>query len=165
MEREEVEAQVAVLVESMLQRMGYELVRAQLAGARQGLTLQIMAERQDGQTIQVDDCAAIAKALDPLLDEADLIPGAYSLEVSSPGIDRPLTREKDFAVWAGHEAKIELRHPIGGRKNYRGILAGLKDGMALVNIDGEDHELPLTAIAKAKLVLTDKLIKAAGTAR
>ena len=159
MEREAAEASIVALAEPALAQLGYELVRVQLAGAAQGLTLQIMAERQDRQAMQVEDCTTITRALDPLLDAADPIAGAYDLEVSSPGIDRPLTRAKDYVEWAGFEAKLELNQTLNGRKNYRGILGGLQDGVVRMTVDGKEIALPFTAIAKARLVLTDALIK------
>ncbi len=158
--RERVEAQVAALAEPILAGLGYALVRVQLAGARGGLTLQLMAERQDGRAMLVEDCRIITQAVDVPLDEADLIPGAYALEVSSPGIDRPLTREKDFADWAGFEAKISLDQPLDGRKNFRGLLQGLQDNTVRLQVDGKNFVLPLARIVKAQLVLTDELIKA-----
>lgn len=160
MEQGETEARIGLLVEPEIERLGYELVRVQLAGASRGLSLQIMAERQDRRAMQVEDCAAITRALDALLEEADIIPGAYALEVSSPGIDRPLTREKDYRDWAGFEAKIELKQMLNGRKNYRGVLGGLQDGMVLMQADGQDVALPFAGIAKARLILTDALMKA-----
>lgn len=158
--RAETEAAVAALVAPALTAAGYALVRVQLAGARGGLTLQLMAERTDGKAMLVDDCKAITAAVDPLLDAADPIPGAYALEVSSPGIDRPLTRPQDFTNWAGHQAKIVLQEPQDGRKNFVGILGGLQDGAVTLTIDAQTVKLPLTAIAKAQLVLTDALIAA-----
>lgn len=161
MKQEETEAKIAALIEPEIDRLGYELVRVQLAGGRSGLTLQIMAERQDKQTMQVDDCATITRALDPLLDETDFIPGTYALEVSSPGIDRPLTRAKDYNDWIGFETKIELKQMLEGRKNFRGTLNGLKDGAVLIRLDSKNEiALPFDAVAKARLVLTDDLIKA-----
>lgn len=160
MEREAAETLIASLAEPACNQLGYDLVRVQLAGSDNGLVLQIMAERQDKQAMRVEDCTAITKALDPLLDEADPIPDAYALEVSSPGIDRPLTREKDYSDWAGFEAKLELAKTLNGRKNYRGILGGIQDGVVRITVDGKDTALPYTAIAKARLVLTDELIKA-----
>ncbi|MGB4101569.1 MAG: ribosome maturation factor RimP [Alphaproteobacteria bacterium] len=160
MEREAAEAKVMALAEPALAGLGYDLVRVQLAGSQGGLTLQIMAERQDRRAMQVEDCTAITRALDPLLDAADPISGAYALEVSSPGIDRPLTRAKDYNDWAGFVTKLELSRPLNGRKNYRGILGGLKDGMVHMIVDGKDIDLPYAAITKARLLLTDELIKA-----
>lgn len=158
--REKTEADIAQLVTPLVTALGYALVRVQLAGSRGGLTLQLMAERQDGTAMQVDDCRSITQAVDAPLDEADLIPGAYALEVSSPGIDRPLTRAQDYVNWAGFEAKVALQAPQNGRKNFRGRLQGLQDGQVLMQIDGAVAALPLTQIAKAQLVLTDELIKA-----
>lgn len=158
--RQRVEKQVADLVTPILASLGYDVVRVQLAGARGGLTLQLMAERQDGRAMQVEDCRIITQGVDAPLDEADLIPGAYALEVSSPGIDRPLTRAKDYLDWVGFEAKLSLEVPLNGRKNFRGVLQGLKDGVVLLQVDGMIIELLLAQIAKAQLVLTDELIKA-----
>lgn len=158
--RAETEAAVTALVTPALTAAGYALVRVQLAGARGGLTLQLMAERLDGKAMLVEDCQAITAAVDPLLDAADPIPGAYALEVSSPGIDRPLTRPQDYANWVGHQAKIVLREPQAGRKNFVGVLGGLQDAAVLLTVDGQQVSLPLAAIAKAQLVLTDALIAA-----
>jgi ribosome maturation factor RimP len=159
--REKTEALICQLVEPVVTKLGYELVRVQLAGARGGLTLQLMADRADGKAMVVEDCRIITHGVDLLLDEADPIPGAYALEVSSPGIDRPLTREKDFVNWAGFEAKISLHAPYEGRKNFRGFLRGIIDG--LVHMELEDAlavTLPYAGIAKAQLVLSDELIAA-----
>ena len=122
-------------------------------------TLQIMAEKADG-TMDVEDCATLSQALSEFLDtEPDIIEGEYNLEVSSPGIDRPLTRLKDFARWSGHEAKLELSAPLDGRKRFKGTLLGL-DGAAVVFDTGKERlTFPFAAIAEAKLVLTDKLIE------
>lgn len=128
-----------------------------IAGKR--LTLQVMAERPDG-TMNVDGCAELSRALSEFLDSEDPIEGDYVLEVSSPGIDRPLTRVSDYARWSGHEAKLELRvADETGRKRFKGLLLGL-DGNDVV-IDVDDHRLrfPFSSIAEAKLVLTDKLIQ------
>ncbi len=154
------ETQIAELVAPVLTQLGYELVRVQLAGARGGLTLQLMAERADGKAMMVEDCRAITNGVDLLLDEADPIPGAYALEVSSPGIDRPLTRPKDYQNWAGHIVKIGLRQPRDGRKNFQGVLNGLDGENVKLTVDQEPVMLPLAAIAKAQLVLTDELIAA-----
>jgi len=158
--RAETEATVAALVTPALTAQGYALVRVQLAGSRGGLTLQLMAERTDGKAMLVDDCKAITAAVDPLLDAADPIPGAYALEVSSPGIDRPLTRPQDFTNWAGHQAKIVLQEPQEGRKNFVGVLGGVHDNDVVLTIDAQTIKLPLAAITKAQLVLTDALIAA-----
>jgi ribosome maturation factor RimP len=158
--RAETEAAVAALITAALTTQGYALVRVQLAGARGGLTLQLMAERMDGMAMLVEDCQAITAAVDPLLDAADPIPGAYALEVSSPGIDRPLTRPQDFVNWVGHQAKITLQEPQDGRKNFVGTLGGLQDDVVTLTIEGAAVKLPLQAITKAQLVLTDALIAA-----
>ncbi len=158
--RARVEAQIAAMAEPILAGMGYELVRVQLAGSQGGLTLQVMAERQDKRAMRVEDCRAITHALDSPLDTADIIPSAYALEVSSPGIDRPLTRAKDYSDWAGFEAQITLREPLAGRKNLRGKLQGVTAGIVRLAVESGITEVPLELIAKAQLVLTDELIKA-----
>jgi ribosome maturation factor RimP len=128
-----------------------------LAGKRK--TLQIMAERPDG-TMNVDDCAALSRALSEFLDAEDPIDGEYVLEVSSPGIDRPLTRITDYARWAGHEVRFELGVPdAAGRKRFKGLILGLDGNDVVVEIDAARQKFPFRAIAEAKLVLTDKLIQ------
>ena len=114
---------VAALVEPVLESMGFRLVRVKLTGT----TLQIMAERPDG-TFSIDDCEKFSRAISPMLDVADIVSTRYQLEISSPGIDRPLVRSEDFERWAGHEAKIEMATPQAGRKRFRGILEGYSDG-------------------------------------
>lgn len=150
-------AEVERMIAPPLDAMGYALVRVRLSGGGRP-TLQVMAERRDGREMTVDDCAEISRTISAILDVEDPIAGAYVLEVSSPGIDRPLTRQDDFSRFAGHEAKVELSEPVDGRKRFRGRLIGL-DG-AHVRIAAEDGEclLPLPAIRSAKLVLTDALI-------
>ncbi|HML44778.1 MAG: ribosome maturation factor RimP [Hyphomicrobium zavarzinii] len=155
---------VAVLVEPVLESLGFRLVRIEISG-RDGKTLQIMAERPDG-SITIEDCEAISRAVSPLLDVQDIVSDSYRLEISSPGIDRPLVRPSDFVDWAGSEAKIELKAPIDGRKRFRGILEGFEDGEVLIEADlGEDgHKvigLAVGLIASARLVLTDELIREA----
>jgi ribosome maturation factor RimP len=148
------------LISPTLESMGYELVRVMFQGKSRP-TLQIMAERKDGVAMTVEDCAAISRSLSAVLDVEDPIAGAYVLEVSSPGIDRPLVRAKDFAQWAGFEAKVETALPIAGRKRFKGRLLGI-DGEGLVGIatdTGEAH-IPLADVRSAKLVLTDELIAA-----
>ena len=139
--------------------MGYEVVRILLSGG-QRQRLQVMADRADGEPIVVDDCAEISKAVSALLDVADPIPGSYTLEVSSPGIDRPLTRAKDFERFAGFEAKLEMRMPLDGRRRFRGTLLGLDDGFVRLNTDQGEMRLAVDGLAKAKLILTDELIAA-----
>lgn len=146
------------IIAPQVEAAGYRLVRLRLIGGKKK-TLQVMAERPDG-TMDVDDCARLSRALSEFLDREDPIEGEYVLEVSSPGIDRPLTRITDFARWAGHEAKIELSAPDAtGRKRFKGLLLGLEGGAVLVDAAGTRLKLPFAAIADAKLVLTDKLIE------
>ncbi len=120
-------------------------------------TLQIMAERPDG-SMNVEDCAILSRALLEFLEREDPIEGDFNLEVSSPGIDRPLTRLTDFARWSGHEAKIELTVPLDGRKRFRATLLGLEGQDVVINAQGARHQFPFRQVAEAKLVLTDKLI-------
>lgn len=142
-----------------LESMGYEMVRVMFQG-RTRPTLQVMAERKDGRPMTVDDCADISRALSASLDVEDPIQGAYALEISSPGIDRPLTRAKDFVTWAGFEIKMEALVGVDGRKRFRGKLLGLDGEEVLLHADGQDVRLPLSDLKSAKLVLTDELIAA-----
>ena len=156
--------EIAAIVEPALEDLGFRLVRVAMLGRGDRQTLQIMAERSDG-TISIDDCETISKQLSPLLDAFDPLPGAYSLEVSSPGIDRPLVRPSDFEDWAGHEAKVELREAIDGRKRFRGVLEGAEgDEVRLeVELDQIGRQvigLPIALIGEARLVLTDELVRA-----
>lgn len=127
---------------------------------RQRMTLQVMAERPD-KTMSAEDCAKLSRLLSPLLDETDPIPGAYSLEVSSPGVDRPLTRLKDFGDWQGYEAKIELDRLIEGRKRFHGVLAGVEGENVCLDIEGEEDTalIPFDWVKSARLVLTDELMR------
>lgn len=143
-----------------LEAMGFEVVRIALTGSAGRKTLQVMADRKDGSQISVDDCAQISHTLSAIFDVEDPVPGSYDLEVSSAGIDRPLTRAKDFAAYAGFEAKIETKTPVAGRKRFRGALGGLAGETVLMTVDGAKMEVPLNAISTAKLVLTDELIEA-----
>jgi len=157
-------AEIAALVEPTLEDLGFRLVRVQIHG-RDGQTVQIMAERPDG-TISIEDCEAISRQLSPLLDAHDPLPGSYRLEISSPGIDRPLVRPSDFEDWAGYEAKIELKELVDGRKRYRGTLEGFEDGEVRLECTLDQHGthvlgFPVDLIAEAKLVLTDELIREA----
>jgi ribosome maturation factor RimP len=157
------EARIANIVEPAIAGLGYRLVRVKVS-AMNGMTLQIMAERPDG-TMSVDDCEVVSRDLSPLLDVEDPIDSEYHLEVSSPGIDRPLVRRSDFEAWGGHVAKIELERMLDGRKRFRGKLAGVEGDSVRVALDqpGADGTtlalVPLEAIGEAKLVLTDDLIK------
>ncbi len=138
--------------------MGYELVR--VAMSRGGGTLQIMIEPADGRPMDVEACAMIARALSAVLDVEDPIPSTYTLEVSSPGIDRPLTRPKDYARWSGHLARFETAEPIDGRRRFKGTLLGLQDDRVRLRLeDGQEAQLPLSAVTKAKLEMTDALIE------
>lgn len=156
---QELERKIARLIEPAVAAAGFELVRVKMTGGRQNV-LQVMAERPD-KTMSADDCARLSRLLSPLLDEADPIKGAYALEVSSPGIDRPLTRLKDFADWQGYEAKIELNRMVEGRKRFRGALAGVEESNVCLDIEGEEQTalIPFDWIASARLVLTDDLIR------
>lgn len=152
-------AQIERMIAPSLAAMGYDIVRVLLTGGQRP-TLQVMAERADGQDMSVDDCAEISRAVSALLDVEDPIAGAYTLEVSSPGIDRPLTRPADFQRFAGFEARVETRQPVEGRKRFRGRLLGLEgDSVRIATPEGE-AALPVDDILRAKLVLTDELIAA-----
>ena len=155
------ERAVMELAEPIAESLGFELVRVKRFSPSGRATLQIMAERPDG-TMNVDDCAALSRAVSQALDEADPLPGEYVLEVSSPGVDRPLTRPKDFERFEGYEAKIELTEMIEGRKRFRGRLAGFEDGQVLIDLDGEEETalIPFHLVAAAKLVMTDDLLQA-----
>jgi ribosome maturation factor RimP len=154
-------AEVERLIAPTVADLGYEIVRIQLAGGRGRPTLQIMVERPDG-TLAIEDCIAVSHAVSALLEVEDPIAGAYELEVSSPGIDRPLTRGKDFLRYAGFEVRLETRMPVGGRRKIKGRLIGLEgDQVLLAEAAGQPQtRLPLSAVGKAKLVLTDDLIAA-----
>lgn len=157
-------ARVASLVEPVLADLGFRLVRVRMSGP----TLQIMAERPDG-TFSIEDCEKVSRAVSPMLDVEDVIDARYHLEVSSPGIDRPLVRPSDFETWSGHEVKIEMTVPVAGRKRFKGTLEGFHDGevrLFIENPEGGTKEpvligVPFRDIADAKLVLTDNLIAAA----
>jgi ribosome maturation factor RimP len=156
---------IVSIIEPSLEAMGYRLVRVAFLGARRA-TLQVMAERIDDAPMTVDDCTEISRSVSALLDVADPIAGAYTLEVSSPGIDRPLTRPEDYDRFAGFEAKIELGRPLDGRKRFRGrILGRVPDATDFVRLvdDAGEVRLPLADIAKAKLVITNDLLAARST--
>ena len=157
-------ADVAALAEPVLIDMGFRLVRVAISG-RDGVTVQIMAERPDG-TITVQECAEISRNLSPVLDAHDPISGQYTLEISSPGIDRPLVRPSDLEDWAGYEAKVELKEAISGRKRFRGVLEGVEDGEVRLEVQLDQVGLqviglPIGMIAEARLVLTDDLVREA----
>jgi len=151
---------IAQTIEPSLEAMGYRLVRVVITSGRRP-TLQIMAERLDDRPMTLDDCAQISHNVSALLDVADPIAGAYMLEVSSPGIDRPLVRSQDYDRFSGFEAKIELSRPIDGRKRFRGRLLGTARGNVRLATEEGETELPLDTVARAKLVITDDLIAAA----
>src|SRR5690242_18107433 len=144
------------IVSPTVSGMGYELVRVAMS---KGGTLQIMIEPADGRAMDVEDCATLSRALSAVLDVEDPIPSAYTLEVSSPGIDRPLTREKDYVRWAGHVARVETTQPIEGRRRFKGTLLGLENGAIRIRLDdGQEADVPLSLVLRAKLEMTDALL-------
>lgn len=151
---------VEKMIEPVLADMGFELVRVHMFGTKRP-TLQIMAERADGAPMTVDHCAEISHTVSALLEVEDPIAGAYNLEVSSPGIDRPLVRPKDYERFAGHEAKVEMRVLIDGRRRFQGRIAGFSEGKVSLETDSGEVALPIDEIHQAKLVLTDELLAAA----
>jgi ribosome maturation factor RimP len=157
-------AELEQLFAPSLAALGFDVVRVTMGGAAKTRTLQVMAERKDRRTMTVEDCAEVSRVLSALLDVEDPIQGSYSLEVSSPGIDRPLVRPEDYTRFAGFEARVETRQPIEGRRRFRGRLRGVEDDRVIMNvIDVDDSAvaiaIPLSDIERAKLVLTDELIK------
>jgi ribosome maturation factor RimP len=153
-------AEVERLVAPAINAMGYAIVRILLSGNRRP-RLQIMAERHDGTGMNVDDCASVSRAVAAILDVEEPIQGPYELEVSSPGIDRPLTRLADFARFAGFEARLETSFPVEGRRRWRGRLLGLAGEQVRLATEGGEVVLPFAGIARAKLLMTDELIAAA----
>ena len=155
-------ARVAAIIEPVLHNLGYRLVRVKISPAA-GCTVQVMAERPDG-TMTVEDCELVSRSLSPVLDVADPIETAYRLEISSPGIDRPLVRLSDFERYAGHVVKIEMEIPVDGRRRFRGTLAGAQGETVKVRLEaaaeGEPGEvtLPIEKMSEARLVLTDQLV-------
>ena len=149
------------LIEPEVKSLGYDLVRVQMIGGTSDPTLQVMAERPDTRQLDLADCETISRRLSDWLDANDPIEGGYRLEVSSPGIDRPLTRLSDFADWAGYEARVTLAEQRDGRKQYSGTLDGV-DGetVRLTDKSGQPHAFPFSEISTAKLLLTDRLIAA-----
>jgi len=164
-------AQVAALAEPVLEDLGLRLVRVLVSG-RDGGTVQIMIDRA-GADVTVEDCAEASRAISPLLDAHDPMPGRYTLEVSSPGIDRPLVRPSDFTDWAGHDAKLQLREAVDGRKRFRGVIEGYDADAGEVQLSvmledkGEPDVLgfPVALIESAKLVMTDALMAASEARR
>lgn len=156
-----IDAKIAAIIGPTVADMGFHLVRLRLMSGRRP-TLQIMAERPDG-TMEVEDCAKLSRALSAVLDVEDPIDGEYVLEVSSPGIDRPLTRPADFANYSGHLARLETAEVMHGRKRFKGFLKGIEsvDGETIIHLDAEqagEVTIPFSALTEAKLVLTDELI-------
>ncbi len=152
-----IERRLAEIIGPVIEGMGFELVRVRLMGGR-SKTVQIMAERPDGR-IEVDDCADISTMVSAVLDVEDPIDDQYTLEVSSPGIDRPLTRFKDFEAWQGYEAKIETTEMIDGRRRFKGLLAGTEGDEVLIEVEEGTIGLTFDWLSDAKLVLTDELIR------
>ena len=149
------------LIGPEVKHLGYDLVRVAMIGGSSDPTLQIMAERPDTRQLDLSDCERISRRLSEVLDLADPIAGSYRLEVSSPGIDRPLTRLKDFSDWKGYDARLTLAEPHEGRKQFTGVLRGLEGDLVLIRTkNDESHALSFSEISSAKLLLTDKLIKA-----
>ena len=154
-------AGLARMIKPEVKHLGYDLVRVCMIGGTSDPTLQVMAERPDTRQLDITDCERISRRLSEILDLCDPIEGSYRLEVSSPGIDRPLTRLKDYQDWSGHEARITLHHPRDGRKQYSGTLHGVqRDHVQLTDKSGAEHTFHMDDIASAKLLLTDKLITA-----
>lgn len=153
-------AQVERLIAPSADAMGYALVQVRFIGGRSHPTLQIMAERKDGVEMTVEDCADLSRAVSALLDVEDPVPSSYQLEVSSPGIDRPLVRLEDYERFAGQEARIETERLIDGRKRFKGKLLGVESGRVrlMLSDTGAEAEIPFADVTKAKLVLTDELI-------
>lgn len=149
---------VQKIVEPVVDGLGYEIVRIATIGSQRP-TLQIMIERKDRGSLTVDDCAAVSRAVSEVLDEKDPIEGEYSLEVSSPGLDRPLTKEEHFERFFGYEAKIETDTEVEGRKRFKGKITGI-DPMKNIHfeMEGKNYEIPFAAVSKAKLILTDELL-------
>lgn len=159
------EARIVAAIETTITHMGYEIVRVSVLG-RDRPTVQVMADRADGALIAVEDCERISDVVSATLDVEDIIKSAWTLEVSSAGIDRPLTRVKDWNRFAGHEARAETHMPIGGRKRFTGIVLGADDTHGRIRLDdGTEVALPLADLRRAKLVLTDALIAATAQPR
>jgi ribosome maturation factor RimP len=152
-------SRIEALVAPTVEGMGYEVVRVQLTGGDRPV-LQVMIERADRAPTTVDDCADASRAISAVLDVEDPVSGAYTLEVSSAGIDRPLTRPDHFRRFAGFQARLETRVPIEGRRRFKGVLRGLEDGAVVMDVEEGELRVAPEDIAKAKLVLTDELIAA-----
>ncbi|MFO1060167.1 MAG: ribosome maturation factor RimP [Dongiaceae bacterium] len=153
-------AAIETLIAPTLEAMGYALVRVRFSGGGRP-TLQVMAERIDGAAMAVEDCAEISRTLSALLDVEDPLPGAYLLEVSSPGLDRPLVKPADYERFAGETAQVETARPVDGRKRFRGRLGGLVEGGVRLLLDEGEVVVPFAAIQRAKLLVTDEILAAA----
>lgn len=155
------DARILDLAEPLAEELGLEVVRVRVMSGKRP-RLQIMTDRLDGKGVDVDDCARLSRALSEVFEIEDPVSGEYDLEISSPGIDRPLTDPRHFERWEGYEAKIELDRLAEGRKRFRGVLAGVEDNDVLLDMESEEHTtlIPFDWIAEAKLVLTDALIEA-----
>jgi ribosome maturation factor RimP len=152
------EDKLLALIEPVCAEMGYRIVRIRLMGLKRK-TLQIMAERIEDGLMEISDCEAISRTLSVIFDEKDPIQGEYALEISSPGIDRPLVREEDFARFVGHEAKLEAAGLVDGRKRFRGEILGAEGGLVRLKTQEGEVNLPFSGLSEARLVLTDKLIE------
>ena len=153
-------AELMRTIEPEVKALGYDLVRVAMIGGTSDPTLQVMAERPDTRQLDLSDCERISRKLSDLLDERDPIEGNYRLEVSSPGIDRPLTRLKDFSDWQGHEARLKLADVVDGAKQVSGAIAGVEGDTVRIASPKGERAIPFKSIASAKLLLTDKLINA-----
>ena len=155
------------LIEPVAESLGLDIVRVRLMGGTQRRRLQIMAERPADHDIAVEECARLSRAVSEVLDAADPIPGEYLLEVSSPGVDRPLTRQSDFDVFEGFEARLETDRMIEGRKRFKGVVAGTDGDNIAIDLEGEEDTalIPFAWLVDAKLVLTDELMKAGAEKR
>jgi ribosome maturation factor RimP len=155
------------LLDPVAEAAGYEIVRLRLMGGTETRRLQIMAERASDGDMVVEDCARLSRAISEVLDAADPISGEYTLEVSSPGVDRPLTRLKDFEAYEGYEVKLELDRLAEGRKRFKGVVVGVEDASIAIDLEGEEHTalIPFAWIIEAKLVLTDELMKRGANVR
>lgn len=152
-------SRVSSLIEPTLSDMGFDIVRVLLSGKARP-TLQVMAEPRGGGGMTVDDCAAISRAISAVLDVEDPIKGQYTLEVSSPGLDRPLVRRRDFERFAGFEARIETAEPLDGQRRFTGRIDGVMDGRIRLSRDERTWDIPFESVDRAKLLLTDELLAA-----
>lgn len=161
------DARLLELLDPVAEAAGYEIVRLRLMGGEKQRRLQVMAERQADGDMNVEDCARLSRTLAEVMDAADPIEGEYVLEVSSPGVDRPLTRLKDFETFEGYEARIELDRLAEGRRRFRGTLAGVEGDQVAIDLEGEEDTalVPFAWISDAKLVLSDRLMKRGAEAR